>query len=123
MAKKKSAAGKKKVAAKAAKKASPSTKIAAKKKSPKPSPVGRPKVPGDEKLYMLFKEDYPARQVFEFLRVETVKDLEEHSSQEIFKRLTRPMRETVERIRLKLAENNRCLTGDEDFLKETSSSA
>jgi hypothetical protein len=38
--------------------------------------LGRPKITGEEKLFLLFKEDYHARQVFDFLRVETVKDLD-----------------------------------------------
>ena len=37
----------------------------------------------EEKLYMLFHEDYDARQIFEFLRVETVKDLEQFSPEQI----------------------------------------
>src|SRR5687768_3098667 len=51
----------------------------AKRKSAKRSEpsIGRALVSADEKLYMLFKEDYHARQVFEFLRVETVRDLEQ----------------------------------------------
>ena len=50
----------------------------------------------DEKLYWLFHEDFHARQVFEFLRVETVRELEEYSPQEIVRRLTQPVRDTVE---------------------------
>ncbi len=64
---------------------------------------------------MLFHEDYEARQVFQFLRAETVADLEQHSPQEIIHRLSRPIRETVDRIRTRLAERNRCLSGDEEF--------
>ena len=37
----------------------------------------------EEKLYMLFHDDYQSRQVFEFLRVETVKELEQFSQQQI----------------------------------------
>jgi len=88
---------------------------AAKKPRSRKISLGRPTVTGEEKLFMLFHEDYEARQVFEFLRAETVADLEQHSPQDIIHRLSRPIRETVDRIRKKLAERNRCLTGDEQF--------
>jgi hypothetical protein len=77
--------------------------------------LGRPKVTGEEDLDMLFKEDYHARQIFKFLSVGTVKELEQLSAGEILRRLSRPIKETVERIRRSLAERNRCLAGDEDF--------
>jgi hypothetical protein len=104
---------KKKPAKKAAKK--PAKKKAAKKKSTKKISLGRPTVTAEEKLFMLFHDDYHARQVFEFLRAETVADLEQHTPQDIIHRLSRPIRETVDRIRTKLAERNRCLAGDEEF--------
>jgi hypothetical protein len=81
----------------------------------KPISLGRPAVTGDEPLYLLFREDYHARQIFEFLRVETVKELEQHSPQEIIKRLSQPITQTVERIRTTLAHKNRCLAGDKQF--------
>src|SRR5215204_5837017 len=105
MAKQKS---KKRPAKKAAKKS------AVRKKAKKVS-LGRPTVTAEEKLFMLFHEDYEARQVFEFLQAETVGDLERHTPQEIIHRLSRPIRETVDRIRRRLAERNRCLAGDEQF--------
>src|SRR6185369_14644095 len=77
MAKKTSAkpSVKKKAAKKAAK------KPAVKKKAAKPATaeesLGRPKVTADEKLYWLFHDNFEARSVFEFLRVETVRELEE----------------------------------------------
>lgn len=77
--------------------------------------LGRPLVTAEEKLYLLFKEDYHARQVFDFLRVETVRELEQFTAQEIVHRLSHPVRQTVEGIRRKLAEKNRCLAGDEDY--------
>jgi hypothetical protein len=80
--------------------------------------LGRPKVTGEEDLDMLFKEDYHARQIFKFLRVGTVKDLEGYSAGEILRVLSRPIKETVERIRRLLAERNRCLAGDQDFALE-----
>src|SRR5262245_39235061 len=104
---------------KSPKKAPPRTKSLAKKprtkKLSKKISLGRPTVTAEEKLFMLFHEDYEARQVFEFLRAETVADLEQHSPQDIIHRLSRPIRETVDRIRKKLADRNRCLSGDEAF--------
>lgn len=107
MPKKKSS--RKKVAKKAVKKPS------AKQKPAKKITLGRPTITAEEKLFMLFHEDYEARQVFEFLQAETVADLEHHSPQDIIHRLSRPIRETVDRIRTKLAERNRCLAGDEQY--------
>src|SRR5262249_22302875 len=80
--------------------------------------LGRPKVTGEEDLDMLFKEDYHARQIFKFLRVNTVKELEGYSAAEILRVLSRPIKETVERIRRSLAERNRCLAGDQGFALE-----
>jgi len=119
---KKTAAGRK-AAAKSHKKASA---VARRKPAPKPaanggpsaSALGRPKVTGDEPLYLLFREDYHARQIFEFLRVRTVRELEEFSAGEILRRLSNPIKATVERIRSSLAERNRCLAGDEEFAVE-----
>lgn len=76
----------------------------------------RPTVTADEKLFLLFKEDYHARQIFDFLRVETVGELEQFAADEIVKRLSRPVVESVERIRRRLAERNRYLSGDEQYL-------
>jgi outer membrane biosynthesis protein TonB len=80
--------------------------------------AGRPQISGDEPLYMLFKEDFEARQIFEFLHVQTVRELEMHAARDIVRRLSRPVIESVERIRQRLAEKNRCLTGDEEYLRE-----
>lgn len=80
--------------------------------------IGRVLVSQEEKLYMLFKEDYHARQIFEFLRVETVKDLEEFSPQQIVKLLSQPIQATVLRIRRKLADKNRHLADDAEFVVE-----
>src|SRR5262245_28924805 len=80
--------------------------------------LGRPKVTGEEDLDLLFKEDYHARQIFKFLNVTTVKQLEQFSAAEILRRLSRPIKETVERVRRSLAERNRCLEGDEEFALE-----
>lgn len=80
--------------------------------------LGRPKVTGDEKLYLLFREDFHARQVFEFLRAETVRELEQYSPQQIVDRLSAPLVETVQRIRRTLADLNRHLAGDEEFAQQ-----
>ncbi len=106
-------AGKKK-AAKSTKSTRKKTAPRKKKKTAAPK-LGRPKITGDEKLYMLFKDDYHARQIFEFLRVSTVRELEVHTPADIVKQLSKPIRQTVDRIRQALAQRNRCLSGDEDF--------
>ena len=107
----------------ASSKSSSKDKSKASKKAPKSSrapevPLGRALVTADEKLYMLFHEDFHARQIFEFLRVETVRDLEQFSPQEIVKLLSRPIQQTVGRIRQRLADKNRYLSGDEQYLVE-----
>ncbi len=80
--------------------------------------LGRPLVTQEEKLYMLFKDDYHARQIFEFLRVFTVKELEEFSPQQIVRRVSKPVFDTVDRIREKLAGMKRSLRDDEAFAAE-----
>jgi len=115
MAKKKTA---KKAAKSTIKKSSRTTRKLPKKKRAKKLTLGRPTITAEEKLFMLFHEDYEARQVFEFLRAETVADLEQFSPHDIIHRLSRPIRETVDRIRSKLAERNRCLAEDEAFAVE-----
>ena len=96
----------------------PKKKTAGRKTRPKEPTLGRPLVTNEEKLYMLFKEDYHARQIFEFLRVETVKDLEQFSPEQIVRLLSKPIRTTVDRIRQKLAEKNRHLLEDVDYAAE-----
>ncbi|HLJ10785.1 MAG TPA: hypothetical protein VKU82_06330 [Planctomycetaceae bacterium] len=127
MAKKKPAKSKKLAAGRKArhKPAKGPAAVVRKKKPPSTSraadsgpSLGRPKVTGDEDLDMLFKEDFHARQIFKFLDVATVKQLEQLSAGEILRRLSRPIKETVERIRRSLAERNRCLDGDEEFALE-----
>jgi hypothetical protein len=119
---KRGAASAKKSAKRASPAATPIKKDAVKKKTKKPASkapkLGRPKVTGEELLYLLFKEDYHARQVFEFLRVNTVKELEQFSASEIIKRLSQPVRNTVERIRQTLANYNRCLAEDMEYALE-----
>jgi hypothetical protein len=107
----------KRPAAKTAKQAK--AKAAAKRKpAAEEAAIGRALVTQDEKLYMLFHEDFHARQIFEFLRAETVKDLEQFSPQQIVKLLSQPIQKTVQRIRERLAEKNRHLAGDEAFVVE-----
>lgn len=80
--------------------------------------LGRPLVTAEEKLYFLFREDYPARQVFEFLRVETVGELERFSPQEIIHILSTPIRRTVDGIRKRLAREKRHLKDDVEFARK-----
>jgi len=108
----------KKKVAKAGRKKRTARRASPKKAAKRKPALGRPTISAEEKLFMLFHEDYEARQVFEFLRAETVADLERFTPQEIIHRLTRPVRETIERIRRKLADRNRCLAGDEEFAVE-----
>lgn len=77
--------------------------------------LGRPKVTAEEKLYMLFKDDYQARQLFEFLQVASVGELEQFSPAEIVDRLSQPLKQTVQRIRKLLAGKNRSLRDDQEF--------
>lgn len=102
----------------AAKKAGANSKAAPAKRRVKRISLGRPKVTAEEKLYMLFKDDYHARQIFEFLRVETVGELEHYSPEQIVDRLSAPIVITVQRIRRQLASLNRSLAGDEAFAAE-----
>jgi hypothetical protein len=106
--------------AKAAPKKSSATKKPTARKAVKEPEVslGRPLVTQEEKLYMLFHDDYHARQIFEFLRVFTVKELEELSPQQIVRRVSKPVFDTVDRIRAKLAEMKRSLRDDEAFATE-----
>jgi hypothetical protein len=109
----------KKISKKPVKKSKAAAKKATPRRSkPKEPSLGRPLVTNEEKLYMLFKEDYHARQIFEFLRVETVKDLEQFSPEQIVRLLSKPIRTTVDRIRQKLAEKNRHLSEDVQFAAE-----
>lgn len=80
--------------------------------------LGRPLVTQEEKLYMLFHDDYQSRQVFEFLRVDTIKDLEEFTPQQIVHLMARPIRLTVDRIRQRLAQFKRSLKDDEQYATE-----
>ena len=120
----KKAAAKKKSAKKATAKKTTKKSAASKKKkttrkaSLSGAKLGRARITGDAKLDEFFKRDYEARQVFEFLRVHTLKELEQYGPQEIVERLTGPMVRTIDRIRKALALNNRSLKGDERYAVE-----
>ncbi len=77
--------------------------------------LGRPRLPADAKLDFIFRKDYQAREVFTFLNVQTLRELEEFSPNEIVEKLTGPMVQTVQRIRKILALYNRCLADDGSF--------
>jgi hypothetical protein len=83
----------------------------------KPAGLGRVKVSADARLDLVFQKDYQAREIFEFLKVQTLRELEQHGPDEIIERLTGPMVQTVQRIRKTLALINRHLAHDEKFAK------
>jgi hypothetical protein len=85
-----------------------------KKKSAAQS-LGRPRVPVDAELALVFQKDYQAREIFAFLGVHTIRELEQFGPQEIIDRLAGPMVQTVNRIRKALALSNRSLAGDRQF--------
>jgi hypothetical protein len=95
-------------------------KKSTKKKSPRAAagPLGRARVSGTAELDQFFLKDYEARQVFTFLGVKTLKELEEYSPQQIIDRLSAPMVQTVTRIRKSLSMQNRFLAGDQKFAAE-----
>jgi hypothetical protein len=123
-AKKASVKAAKKPAPKTAKKVARATKVSRTVKKPRSAKrkgaaaLGRVKVPADARLDLLFQKDYQAREIFDFLKVQTLRDLEEHAPQEIIKKLTGPMVQTVQRIRKTLALVHRHLARDEKFAKE-----
>jgi hypothetical protein len=83
----------------------------------RPAGLGRVKVSADARLDLVFQKDYQAREIFEFLKVQTLRELEQHGPDEIIERLTGPMVQTVQRIRKTLALINRHLAYDEKFAK------
>jgi len=122
-AKKKTAAKAKKSAVKKKKKKASSKsagktvkkKKTAKKKSARKASLGRPKFTGEALLDEVFKQDYHARQIFTFLGVSTLKELEKFGPEEIVNRLSAPLVQTVQQIRNRLADNNRHLAEDIDY--------
>lgn len=128
-AKKRPVPAKKATATKAAKKKTPTapgkakrvTKVAKKPSARKVSAakkLGRPRIPGDARLDLVFQKDLQAREVFEFLGVATVRELEQFEPDEIIRRLTSPVVQTVGRIRKALAVANRSLANDQQFAIE-----
>lgn len=59
--------------------------------------------------------DQGAREVFDSLRVITVRELEELSPDEIIQKLAGPLYQSVQRIRKTKALCNRSLSGDQTF--------
>lgn len=105
------AAAKRKTAAKTIKKKVP-------KKQAASAVLGRARIAGTAELDRYFAKDYEAREVFHFLGVKTLKELEQYSPDEIVELLTQPVVRTVDRIRKALALQNRCLAGDQRFAME-----
>tara|TARA_B100000809_G_scaffold132750_1_gene130527 strand:- start:451 stop:837 length:387 start_codon:yes stop_codon:yes gene_type:complete len=97
------------------KKAARQTAKKAVKKSAKKASLGRPRIAGTAELDMEFRGDFGARQIFQFLDVQTFKELEAFSPQEITDRVITPLVQAVERIRKQLAMANRHLAGDQKF--------
>ncbi|HBH52013.1 MAG TPA: hypothetical protein DDY91_08985 [Planctomycetaceae bacterium] len=83
--------------------------------APRRVSLGRPRVVGEELLDLVFKEDFHARQIFVFLGVRTVRELEEFGPQQILDKAAQPLKETVDRIRARLAMLNRALRDDQEF--------
>jgi hypothetical protein len=104
-----------KAARKTGKKPAGTKKTPARRKS---SGFGRVRVPVDARLDLVFQKDYQAREVFDFLKVQTIRELEQFGPAEILDRLTGPMQQTVLRIRKTLALANRHLARDEKFAKD-----
>ncbi|MFM7162002.1 MAG: hypothetical protein ACKO3P_16745 [Planctomycetaceae bacterium] len=77
--------------------------------------MGPPKVVGEELLELVFRDDIYARQLFSFLAVRTVNELEKLTPNEIFDQASRPIRETLDRVRRQLALLNRTLKNDQAF--------
>ena len=102
----------------ARKKSTANKKAAAKKRIGKTKSLGRPRVTLDARLDLLFHKDYQAREVFDFLRITSVRELEKLAPDEIIKKLAGPLYQTVQRIRKTMALCNRSLSGDRDFAFE-----
>jgi len=96
----------KKLPARSAKKKTRATRAAS---------LGRPRLPADAQLDLVFQKDYQAREIFGFLGVHTIRELEAFPPGEIIEKLTSPVVQTVERIRKTLALSNRCLANDKRF--------
>lgn len=84
----------------------------------KTSKLGRSRIPVDAPLSIIFEDDPQAQAAFQYLGIETVRQLQKLEPDELILRLTSPPKQTVGRIRRFLALNNRCLAGDERFALE-----
>ncbi|MEY4188197.1 MAG: hypothetical protein ACOVRM_07110 [Planctomycetaceae bacterium] len=82
------------------------------------SKLGRSRIPVDAPLDVVFQSDPEARDAFHFLGIHSIRELEQFSADQLVLRLTSPAKLTVGRIRKKLAMNNRCLSGDEEFAQQ-----
>lgn len=82
------------------------------------SKLGRSRIPVDAPLDVVFQSDSEARDAFHFLGIHSIRELEQFSADQLVLRLTSPAKLTVGRIRKKLAMNNRCLAGDEEFAQQ-----
>jgi len=87
-------------------------------KTLKRTSLGRPRVTAGGRLDQVFQKDYQAREVFDFLGVSTLRELESFAPDEIIDKLTSPMVQTVQRIRKTLAMVNRSLANDHEFALE-----
>jgi len=88
-------------------------------RQPRPrSPLGRPLIPVDAPLEVVFESDPQAQDAFRLLQIETVRELLKFTPDELVQRLTSPAKQTVGRIRRSLAGHNRALNGDEPFVVE-----
>ena len=114
---KKKATAKKKTAKKSSSKKA-AKKAKAKKRGGKSQSLGRPRVSLDGRLDLLFQKDYQSREVFDYLRLTTVRELQEFTPDEIIQKLAGPLYQTVQRIRKTMALCNRSLSGDQKFALE-----
>ncbi len=111
-------AAKKPAAAKAAPKKAAGKRATKGKAKGKAKSLGRPRVPGDADVDLVFRSDSEVRRVCEFLGVRTLRELEQFDPDEIVARLKAPIVQTVGRIRKILAMANRSLAGDDAFAIE-----
>lgn len=77
--------------------------------------LGRSRIPINAPLDVVFQNDIQARELFMFLGIHSIRDLEQFNPDDLVLRLTGPAKLTVGRIRKILAMNNRCLSNDEEF--------
>lgn len=80
--------------------------------------IGRSRIPADAPLTVVFEKVDDALDAFKYLELNTFRELEEFTPDELVKRLTSPAIQTVGRIRKYLAINNRHLAEDESFAIE-----